>query len=191
MNRPTTSEAIKVMQAYIDGKTIQGRPHSLGWQTEKAPWEDLAWDPAWDWKVYEYRIKPDKPRERWIVTDGAGNETLYFHDPRAKLVVFESAAKFVEVIAEDTQAAHKAGFTPKTIVPPSVRPLLRPFKKGDKGKTVGGWLYVVRDVAFDGYLYVEHDDGGFTKPPTAEVRNDSFERWRRRSLRTGPSVAGT
>lgn len=147
MNREQTIEAIKVMQAWVDGKVIQ-----VGKQ--KAPWLHPNWTSlggsasgehvVWDFTSIsiQYRIKP-APLERWIVTDGAGNETLYFHDPRPGLAVLETAAMFVEVTEDEVKPACDAGLPPAAIIPPSVRPLLRPFKVGDKGKTAGGWRYIV------------------------------------------------
>lgn len=164
MNREQTIEAIKVMQAWVDGKVIQ-----VGKQ--KAPWLHPNWTSlggsasgehvVWDFTSIsiQYRIKP-APLERWIVTDGAGNETLYFHDPRPVLAVLETAAMFVEVTEDEVKPACDAGLSPATIIPASVRPLLRQFMVGDKGKTVGGWAYSVRAATDNGHLYVEHNDNG-------------------------------
>ncbi len=61
MNREETQEAIKVMQAYVDGAEIQWQ----GGITKK--WRDFEDDdfPKWTWSHEAYRIKP-KPREFWI-----------------------------------------------------------------------------------------------------------------------------
>lgn len=49
----TTKEKIAVMQAYIDGKTIEYRDKK----------EDDVWcvthEPLWDWDTNYYRVKPD------------------------------------------------------------------------------------------------------------------------------------
>jgi hypothetical protein len=51
----TTKDIIKVMQAYVDGKTIQIR---LSVSDDK--WEDSkAIEPNWNWYQYDYRIKPE------------------------------------------------------------------------------------------------------------------------------------
>ena len=52
-----TKSKIQIMQAWIDGKTIQ-RNHG-DW------WLDMSDEPSWDWYLYTYRIKPE-PRE-WMV----------------------------------------------------------------------------------------------------------------------------
>jgi len=54
MNKEQTSEAITVMQAYVDGAEIEIGPE---WATVK--------EPTWTWTYSEYRIKPG-PREFWI-----------------------------------------------------------------------------------------------------------------------------
>lgn len=64
MNKEQTKAAIAVMQAYVDGKTIE-RLHkdSKVWLTE-APAEAPE-RTAWDWNNHTYRIKQE-PREWWI-----------------------------------------------------------------------------------------------------------------------------
>ena len=61
MNREETAEAIKVMQASVDGAWIE--------YTEKGGRAPIEWHytdiPAWHWMTEEYRIKP-KPREFFI-----------------------------------------------------------------------------------------------------------------------------
>lgn len=153
MNRDATVKAIQVMQASLEGKPIQAL-------NEQNQWEDCPADssPAWHWATTAYRVKPEGPRTRWIVTDALGTETLYFHDPGYGLAVLETAAKFVEVMEDEVKPAYDAGRPSATIIPPSVRPLLRHFMVGDKGKTVGGWQYtVLRD--FDQTIEVLHEGG--------------------------------
>ena len=73
----TTREKIAVMQAWLEGKTIQRRPlfpSKHGWITFiKAP-EDP--EPYWNFPSYEYRVKPE-PVESWAVQTPAGNVYLY------------------------------------------------------------------------------------------------------------------
>lgn len=56
MNREETIEAIKVMQAWVDGKKVQ--------VFVRGNWYDVI-DSDWDWSDHAYRIKPE-PRE-WLV----------------------------------------------------------------------------------------------------------------------------
>ena len=61
MNKKETAEAIKVMQAYVDGSEIELRVRHT----------DESWhhcDPVWHWQSYEYRVK-SKARTFWVNTD--------------------------------------------------------------------------------------------------------------------------
>jgi len=61
-----TKEMIEVMQAALDGKTVQVRKNAVGnW----GDWFNSS-QPVWDWDTQDYRVKPQEPRR--IVT--------YFHD---------------------------------------------------------------------------------------------------------------
>jgi len=73
MNKDQTKEAIKVMQAWVDGKEIQHRNIHTG---------DIAWSPivkewqnvGWYWGQCDYRIKPEVVRYRRALakrTDGS------------------------------------------------------------------------------------------------------------------------
>jgi len=52
---------IAVMQAAADGKEIQRGPG----RSSTNPWVD-ADNPAWDWSMFDYRVKPREPREFFI-----------------------------------------------------------------------------------------------------------------------------
>ena len=54
----TLEQKIEVMQAALDGKSIQHR------FSESEEWTQLS--PGWDWIESDYRIKPE-PIEIWIV----------------------------------------------------------------------------------------------------------------------------
>ena len=54
----TTEEKINVMQAHIDGKTIEMKKHE-DWVEVTTP------EIVWDWRHHDYRIKKDR-REFWI-----------------------------------------------------------------------------------------------------------------------------
>lgn len=68
MNREETAAAIKVMQAYVDGKEIQFKERLKGeWQN----FNPASCTPEWWWGSYDYRIKPT-PVKLWVVTDAKG-----------------------------------------------------------------------------------------------------------------------
>jgi hypothetical protein len=54
----TTKEKIAVMQAYLDGRTIQ--LYGTRWYDFK-----LDEEPDWNWGQTNYRVKPE-PREWWL-----------------------------------------------------------------------------------------------------------------------------
>ena len=54
----TTEEMIAVMQAYADGETIQRQVSGGGiWTTVSSD------STVWDWRYFDYRIKPAEPRK--------------------------------------------------------------------------------------------------------------------------------
>lgn len=53
MGRAETGEAIAIMQAWVDGKTIQYR--NRGCNSE---WVDVVGNPVWSWTNTQYRVKP-------------------------------------------------------------------------------------------------------------------------------------
>lgn len=48
-----TKDKIKVMQAFVDGETIEFRDN-----IPMGVWQTCA-DPEWDWCDFEYRVQPD------------------------------------------------------------------------------------------------------------------------------------
>ena len=60
MNKEQTEEAIKVMQAYVDGKQIQW------FDRHDESWADTTVHPQWNWDEKEYRVKPE-PRKVYMV----------------------------------------------------------------------------------------------------------------------------
>jgi len=58
MNKEQTIEAIKVMQAFVDGKEVIARHVGIG------RWETLS-SPKWNWEDCEYRIKPTPVLRPW------------------------------------------------------------------------------------------------------------------------------
>lgn len=53
MERAEIEEAIAIMQAYLDGKTIQYRS-----ATTNSTWKDVVGSPIWSWTNTQYRVKP-------------------------------------------------------------------------------------------------------------------------------------
>lgn len=54
MEKAETKEAIAIMQAWVDGKTIQCRE-----MTTNSAWTDVVGNPIWSWTNTQYRIKPN------------------------------------------------------------------------------------------------------------------------------------
>jgi hypothetical protein len=64
MNRELTADAIKIMQAYVDGKTIETRVRRDKWFENSSP--------GWNWEEAQYRIKPEPMEiEVWVNPDGS------------------------------------------------------------------------------------------------------------------------
>lgn len=58
----THDQMVEVIQAHQEGKTLEAR--DIG----TSAWTRCRQPPSWDFRDYEYRIKPEppKPREFWI-----------------------------------------------------------------------------------------------------------------------------
>lgn len=61
MTREQTKEAIRVMQAYVDGKEVQFKWGSMGWSSTDKP--------EWNWSAYDYRIKPTATLRPWTADE--------------------------------------------------------------------------------------------------------------------------
>lgn len=57
----TLAEKVAVMQACLAGATIQSKVLTPGVVT----WNDCA-GPNFNWVVYDYRVKPQPPRDIWV-----------------------------------------------------------------------------------------------------------------------------
>jgi hypothetical protein len=67
MNREQTVAAAKIMMAWVNGKDIEGKKQG------ENNWGDTTktgLEPAWDWFLYEYRIKPEPMEIEVWVKDG-------------------------------------------------------------------------------------------------------------------------
>lgn len=60
MTRQETIEAIKVMQAYLDGKEVECK-YPYGW--------DKIDQPTWGWQRTSYRIKPTSTFRPWTADE--------------------------------------------------------------------------------------------------------------------------
>lgn len=63
VTKEQTEKMIEIMQAHVDGKAIQ--------VFTSCEWHELS-DPSWDFKNFEYRIKPT-PLEKWVVVNNETN----------------------------------------------------------------------------------------------------------------------
>ncbi len=58
-------DIVKVIQAHIDGKTIQFRRKTTDYEVK---WRSCVCDPAWGFNTIDYRIKPE-PRKFLLYSD--------------------------------------------------------------------------------------------------------------------------
>ena len=61
MTREQTIEAIRVMQAYVDGKEVEFKWMSKDWNSNDKP--------EWNWSAYDYRIKPTATLRPWTADE--------------------------------------------------------------------------------------------------------------------------
>ena len=61
MTREETKEAIRVMQAFVDGKDLEYKRHDGVWM--------LTTMPSWNWNSIEYRIKPTATLRPWTADE--------------------------------------------------------------------------------------------------------------------------
>ena len=61
MNIEQTKEAIRVMQAYVDGKEVEFKCGSMDWNSTDKP--------EWNWIAYDYRIKPTAKLRPWTADE--------------------------------------------------------------------------------------------------------------------------
>ena len=95
----TDQEKIAVMQAYIDGASIECR-------YDKGDWQDIE-PPLWNWGLAEYRVLK-KPLEVFINVYPNGVGQLAYGTYQAAKVLGSSAGvvyKFVQVV--DDEVGHK------------------------------------------------------------------------------------
>ena len=61
MTPEQTIEAIRVMQAFVDGKEVEYKRHDKFWM--------LTTLPLWNWNSIEYRIKPTPALRSWTADE--------------------------------------------------------------------------------------------------------------------------
>ena len=61
MTREQTIEAIRIMQAYVDGKEVEFKWGSMDWNSTDKP--------EWNWSAYDYRIKPAATLRPWTADE--------------------------------------------------------------------------------------------------------------------------
>jgi hypothetical protein len=72
MNIEQTIEAIRVMQAYVDGKEVEFKWMSMDWNsTDKT---------EWNWSAYDYRIKPTATLRPWTADEVPLGAWIRFKD---------------------------------------------------------------------------------------------------------------
>lgn len=80
MNIEQTKEAIRVMQAYVDGKEVEFKWMSKDWNSTVPP--------EWNWSAYDYRIKPTAVLRPWTADEvplGAWMRSK--HNPQDRMLI--------------------------------------------------------------------------------------------------------
>jgi len=72
MTRDETIEAIRVMQAFVDGKEVEFKWGSMDWNSTDKP--------EWNWSAYDYRIKPTAKLRPWTADEVPLGAWIRFKD---------------------------------------------------------------------------------------------------------------
>ena len=72
MNIEQTKEAIRVMQAYVDGNEVEFKWGSMDWNSTDKP--------EWNWSAYDYRIKPTATLRAWTADEVPLGAWIRFKD---------------------------------------------------------------------------------------------------------------
>ena len=81
MTREQTIEAIRIMQAYVDGKEVEFKWGSMDWNSTDKP--------EWNWSAYDYRIKPTATLRPWTADEvplGAQVRSKSYHPDHRSLI---------------------------------------------------------------------------------------------------------
>jgi hypothetical protein len=82
MNIEETKEAIKVMQAFVDGKEVEAMNPAGNWET--------AITPRWGWDDTQYRIKPTATLRPWTAGEvplGAQVRSKSYHPDHRSMII--------------------------------------------------------------------------------------------------------
>ena len=82
MNIEQTKEAIRVMQAFVDGKDLEYKRHDGVWM--------LTTMPSWNWNSIEYRIKPTATLRPWTADEvplGAQVRSKSYHPDHRSMII--------------------------------------------------------------------------------------------------------
>ena len=95
MTPEQTKAAIEVMQAYVDGKTVEVSNSNVN------NWMEVAGtiSPVWNWDEFRYRIKPE-PRTIWVNEYGGSDVAHKTEEDAwdgARPQAVRTAVKYVEV----------------------------------------------------------------------------------------------
>ena len=90
----TTEEMIAVMQAYADGETIQRQVSGGGiWTTVSSD------STVWDWRYFDYRIKPAEPRKVMMqMWRNNSDDSLFSEESRKSFVTAEKIGEPYEFV---------------------------------------------------------------------------------------------
>ena len=80
MNIEETKEAIRIMQAYVDGNGVEFKWGSMDWNSTDKP--------EWNWSAYDYRIKPTATLRPWTADEvplGAWMRSK--HNPQDRMLI--------------------------------------------------------------------------------------------------------
>ena len=105
MTREQTIEAIRVMQAYVDGKEMQYSPKqgkgSSFWTTTE--------NPLWNWEHYDYRIKPTPVLRPWTADEVPLGAMLRHSKQGRKAII-------IDVTFDQQIGIHGSYFSPKFVL---------------------------------------------------------------------------
>ena len=82
MNIEQTKEAIRIMQAYVDGKELQVLDPVGKWESVNSP--------RWDWDGTQYRIKPTPTFRPWTADEvplGAQVRSKSYHPDHRSMII--------------------------------------------------------------------------------------------------------
>lgn len=81
-----TQEKIQIMQAFVEGKTIEAKDSKLTNSKFYAPLSSDR-EPLWNWESFDYRIKPDPMEIRVLVKDYGQGRPFVIPDQEFSMVI--------------------------------------------------------------------------------------------------------